>query len=92
MYVVAYMSCGYAVGYVVGPVLRDYARRHGLVGITDMVAHRYRRLWLGTAVAVLATVFLLPYIQLQITGMGVVVSTVTYGAVPLGWAYFVASP
>ncbi|MFG2997052.1 sodium:solute symporter [Streptomyces sp. NPDC048340] len=90
MYVVAYMTCGYALGYVVGPMLWDYARRHGLVGITDMVAHRYRRPWLGAAVAVLATVFLLPYIQLQITGMGVVVSTVTYGAVSLEWAYFVA--
>ncbi|MFI5985840.1 sodium:solute symporter [Streptomyces sp. NPDC051555] len=90
MYVVAYMSCGYAVGYVVGPLLWDYARRHALVGISDMVAHRYGRPWLGAAVAVLATVFLLPYIQLQITGMGVVVSTVTYGAVPLEWAYFVA--
>ncbi|MFD7027092.1 sodium:solute symporter [Streptomyces sp. NPDC059917] len=90
MYVVAYMSCGYAVGYVVGPLLWDYARRHGLVGISDMVAHRYGRPWLGAVVAVLATVFLLPYIQLQITGMGVVVSTVTYGAVPLEWAYFVA--
>lgn len=90
MYVVAYMSCGYAVGYVVGPMLWDYARRHGLVGITDMVAHRYGRPWLGAVVAVLATVFLLPYIQLQITGMGVVVTTVTYGAVSLEWAYFVA--
>ncbi|MGW6704691.1 sodium:solute symporter family protein [Streptomyces sp. NPDC054956] len=90
MYVIAYMSCGYAVGYVVGPLLWDYARRHGLVGITDMVAHRYGRPWLGAAVAVLATVFLLPYIQLQITGMGVVVSTVTYGAVSLEWAYFIA--
>ncbi|MFE2287376.1 sodium:solute symporter [Streptomyces sp. NPDC059443] len=90
MYVVAYMSCGYAIGYVVGPVLWDYARRHGLVGITDMVAHRYGRPWLGAAVAILATVFLLPYIQLQITGMGVVVSTVTYGTVSLEWAYFIA--
>ncbi|MET9606103.1 sodium:solute symporter family protein [Streptomyces sp. NPDC006512] len=89
-YVIAYMSCGYAVGYVVGPMLWDYARRHGLVGISDMVAHRYGRPWLGAAVAVLATVFLLPYIQLQITGMGVVVSTVTYGAVSLNWAYFLA--
>ncbi|MFD9458527.1 sodium:solute symporter [Streptomyces sp. NPDC059985] len=90
LYVVAYMSCGYAVGYVVGPMLWDYARRHGLVGISDMVAHRYDRPWLGAAVAVLATVFLLPYIQLQITGMGVVVSTVTYGAVSLDGAYFLA--
>ncbi|MCS0634636.1 sodium:solute symporter family protein [Streptomyces sp. LP05-1] len=90
LYVVAYMSCGYAVGYVVGPLLWGYARRHGLVGITDMVAHRYGRPWLGAAVAVLATVFLLPYIQLQITGMGVVLATVSYGAVGLDTAYFLA--
>ncbi|WP_019548136.1 sodium:solute symporter family protein [Streptomyces sulphureus] len=90
LYVVAYMSLGYALGYVVGPMLWSYARRHGLVGITDIVAHRYGRRWLGGGVAVLATVFLLPYIQLQITGMGVVVSTVSYGAISLNWAYFLA--
>lgn len=64
--------------------------RHGLVGITDMVAHRFGRPWLGAVIAVLATVFLLPYIQLQITGMGVVLSVISYGAVSLNWAYFVA--
>ncbi|GGX64900.1 sodium:solute symporter family protein [Streptomyces minutiscleroticus] len=90
LYVVAYMSCGYAVGYLVGPMLWGYARRHGLVGITDMVAHRYGRPWAGALIAVLATVCLLPYIQLQITGMGVVVSTISYGAISLNWAYFVA--
>ena len=90
LYVVAYMSCGYAVGYVVGPMLWGYARKHGLVALTDTVAHRYRRSWPGAAVAVLATIFLLPYIQLQITGMGVVVSTVSYGTIPLNAAYALA--
>lgn len=88
LYVVAYMSCGYAVGYVVGPMLWAYARRHDLVGVSDILAHRFGRPWLGALVAVLATVFLLPYIQLQITGMGVVVSTISYGAISLDWAYF----
>ncbi|MFD7918401.1 sodium:solute symporter [Streptomyces sp. NPDC059740] len=90
LYVVAYMSCGYALGYVVGPMLWSYARRHGLVSITDIAARRYGRPWLGTAIALLATVCLLPYIQLQITGMGVVVNTISYGAISLNWAYFAA--
>ncbi|MEU3185852.1 sodium:solute symporter family protein [Streptomyces sp. NPDC006923] len=90
LYVVAYMSCGYAVGYVVGPMVWSYARRHNLVGITDMVAHRFDRPWLGAVVALLTTVFLLPYIQLQITGMGVVVSTISYGAISLNWGYFIS--
>ncbi|MEV4439955.1 sodium:solute symporter family protein [Streptomyces sp. NPDC049577] len=90
LYVIAYLSCGYAIGYLADPTLWAYARRHGLVTITDMVAHRYGRPWLGTLVAVLATVCLLPYIQLQITGMGVVVATISYGAISLNWAYFIA--
>ncbi|MFK0168354.1 sodium:solute symporter [Streptomyces sp. NPDC090306] len=90
LYVVAYMSCGYAVGYLVGPMLWAYARRHGLVGITDMIAHRYGRPWAGALAAVLATACLLPYIQLQITGMGVVVSTISDGSISLNWGYFVA--
>lgn len=91
LYVLAYMSCGYAIGYLVGPMLRSYARQHHLVGITDLVAHRYDRPWLGAVVAVGATVCLLPYIQLQITGMGVVVATISYGTISLNWAYLISA-
>ncbi|WP_245797460.1 sodium:solute symporter family protein [Mangrovactinospora gilvigrisea] len=90
LYVVAYLGCGYAVGYLVGPLLWRYARDHDCVTISDMVAHRFRTPVLGAAVAVFATVFLLPYIQLQLTGMGVVVSTISYGRVSLDWGYAVA--
>ncbi|MCX4784349.1 sodium:solute symporter family protein [Streptomyces sp. NBC_01264] len=90
LYVVAYMSCGFAVLHLVGPLLWKYAHTHHLIGMSDIVAHRYRRPWLGAVVAVTATVFMLPYIQLQIMGMGVVVSTVTYGAVSINWSYAVA--
>lgn len=90
LYVVAYLSIGMAVSYVVGPMLWTYAHRHNLVGITDIVAHRFAAPWLGALTAILATVFVLPYIQLQITGMGVVVATVSYGAIGLSVAYLLA--
>ena len=89
-YLIAYLAIGFAVGYVVGPILWHYAHRHGLHSITDIAAHRFDSPWLGAAAAVLTTVFLLPYIQLQITGMGVVVSTISYGAVGLGAGYVIA--
>ena len=90
LYVVAYLSVGMSVSYIVGPVLWTYANRHNLVGITDIVAHRFAAPWLGALTAVLATIFVLPYIQLQITGMGVVVATVSYGTIGLPLAYLVA--
>lgn len=89
-YLVAYLAIGFAAGYVVGPILWHYAHRHGLHNITDIAAHRFRSPWIGALVAVLTTVFLVPYIQLQITGMGVVVSTISYGAIGLGVGYVIA--
>ncbi len=66
LYVVAYLSIGMTVSYLVGPVLWSYARTHGLHNISDIVAHRFAAPWFGAVIAVLATVFVLPYIQLQI--------------------------
>jgi SSS family solute:Na+ symporter len=79
-----------AASYVVGPLLWNYAHRHGLHNITDIVSHRFGAPWLGALLTVAATVFLLPYIQLQITGTGTVVASVSYGAIGLGVAYLVA--
>jgi SSS family solute:Na+ symporter len=90
LYVVAYLTIGMAASYVVGPLLWNYAHRHGLHNITDIVSHRFVAPWLGALLTVAATVFLLPYIQLQITGMGTVVASVSYGAIGLGVAYLVA--
>jgi SSS family solute:Na+ symporter len=89
-YLLAYLAIGFAVGYVVGPILWHYAHRNNLHNITDITAHRFDSPWFGAAVAILTTVFLLPYIQLQITGMGVVVSTISYGTIGLGAGYLIA--
>ncbi|MCI2416662.1 sodium:solute symporter family protein [Saccharopolyspora sp. K220] len=89
-YLLAYLAIGFAVGYVVGPILWHYAHRNNLHNITDITAYRFDSPWFGAAVAILTTVFLLPYIQLQITGMGVVVSTISYGTIGLGTGYFIA--
>ncbi|MEV0705273.1 sodium:solute symporter family protein [Saccharopolyspora sp. NPDC050389] len=89
-YLLAYLAIGFAVGYVVGPILWNYAHRNKLHNITDITAYRFNSPWFGAAVAILTTMFLLPYIQLQITGMGVVVSTISYGTISLGTGYVIA--
>jgi Na+/proline symporter len=83
LYLVAYLTVGFAVAYVVGPALWTYATRHRLISIADMAEHRFRSRPVGILVAVVATVFLVPYIQVQIQGMGVVVNAMTYGSVDL---------
>jgi len=83
LYLVAYLTTGFAVAYVVGPALWTYASRHRLISIADMAEHRFRSRPLGILVAVVATIFIVPYIQVQIQGMGVVVNAMTYGSIDL---------
>jgi Na+/proline symporter len=83
LYLVAYLTVGLAVAYVAGPAIWTYATRHNLISIADLAEHRFRSRPVGVLVAVVATVFLVPYIQLQIQGMGVVVNAMSYGGVDL---------
>ncbi|WP_037896062.1 sodium:solute symporter family protein [Streptomyces sp. NRRL S-920] len=83
LYLVAYLTVGFAVAYVVGPALWTYASRHGLISIADIAEFRFRSRPVGILVAVVATLFIVPYIQVQIQGMGVVVNAMTYGGVDL---------
>jgi SSS family solute:Na+ symporter len=83
LYLVAYLGAGYAISYLVGPAIWTYAARHELISIADMAEHRFRSRAVGVSVAVVGAVFLVPYIQVQIQGMGAVVSAMTYGSVDL---------
>lgn len=83
LYLVAYLTVGLTVAYIASPLLWTYAARHNLVSIADIAEHRFRSRPVGILVAVVATIFLVPYIQLQIQGMGVVVNAMSYGAVDL---------
>ncbi len=82
-YLIAYLSTGLVAAYFVAPLLWTYCARHRLVSIADIAEHRFRSRPLGIVVAVICTVFLVPYVQLQIQGMGVVVHAMSYGAVDL---------
>ncbi|MFF0489889.1 sodium:solute symporter [Nocardia sp. NPDC004068] len=82
-YLIAYLSTGLVVAYFVAPLLWTYCARHGLVSIADIAEHRFGSRALGVVVAVLCTAFLVPYVQLQIQGMGVVVHAMSYGAIDL---------
>src|SRR4051794_6939724 len=89
LYLVGYLATGYAVVYRFAPMVWGYAKRHDLISISDILAHRFRSKRFGIAVAAVATIALLPYIQLQIQGMGLVVSALSYGEIGLKTAFVI---
>ena len=83
LYLVGYLATGYAVVYLFAPMVWSYAKRHNLISVSDILAHRFQSRRFGLVIAAVATIGLLPYVQLQIQGMGLVVSAMSYGEIGL---------
>lgn len=81
-YILGYGSLAYIISFFVLPPLWRYAKRHRLVTQADYFRHRFESRGLGLIVAVVGVVFLVPYLDLQLEGLGDIVTTVTDGAIP----------
>jgi SSS family solute:Na+ symporter len=81
-YILGYGALAYIVGYYVLPAIAPIGRKHGLMTQPDLVEHMYDSKWLGVLTAVVGVAFLLPYLQLQLTGLGLIIETCSYGIIP----------
>ncbi|MDR3588437.1 MAG: sodium:solute symporter family protein [Negativicutes bacterium] len=81
-YILGYGALAYVVGYYVLPAISPIGRRHGLMTQPDLVEHLYNSRWLGILTACVGVAFLLPYLQLQLTGLGLIIETCSYGLIP----------
>jgi SSS family solute:Na+ symporter len=77
LYALLYIPLGYVGLYFIGPRLWRCCREHGHLTQADFLGGFYSSRLLGTVVAVLGVVFILPYLQLQITGLGLAVQVAT---------------
>ncbi|MFI0409153.1 sodium:solute symporter [Actinomadura sp. 3N508] len=76
-YALPYLPMAYIGLYFIAPKVWRIGRDRGHVTQGDFFADRYRSPLLGRLTAALGVVFLLPYLQLQIVGLGLVVGLVT---------------
>ncbi|KZM71835.1 sodium:solute symporter [Nocardia terpenica] len=90
-YVIVYAPLACIVWYFVGPRLWRLGRRHGYLTQADFYEQRYGSKTLGTLVAVSSVIFMLPYLQLQITGLGLIVGLVTHDSSSGTWAKIVGT-
>jgi SSS family solute:Na+ symporter len=81
-YILSYGTLAYVISYFILPKIWTYARNHELVSQPDFFAHKYNSPALGVLVALVGVIALVPYLVLQLTGLGVIVQAASYGAVP----------
>jgi SSS family solute:Na+ symporter len=77
MYALPYVPIGYAVVFFLAERVWTLGKRRGYLTQGDFLTDRYDSRLLGTLSAVLGVLFVLPYLQLQITGLGLIVKLVT---------------
>ena len=77
MYALPYVPIAYVVLFFLSKRLWTLGKERGYLTQGDFLEDRYSSRTLGTLSAVLGVVFVLPYLQLQITGLGLIVRLVT---------------
>lgn len=89
-YSMPYVPLGYIAMYFIGPKIWRLARARGHLTQADFLQDVYNSRFLGILVAVAGVVFLLPYLQLQITGLGLIVELVTGNGSLGNWSMVIA--
>jgi len=78
LYVLVYLTLGQIIVFFIGPPLWEFGRRHGTQTMGDFFAKRFGSDALAAVVAVAGVVFLVVYLQLQITSLGIIVNVASF--------------
>lgn len=81
LYILAYGTVGYIVGYFLLPGLWRLGKDHGLLTAPDLYLLRYGNMRLSTIMAIVQALLLIPYITLQLGGLQKLLTIAGYGHV-----------
>jgi solute:Na+ symporter, SSS family len=81
LYVLAYMSLAYVISFFILPPIWEMGRRFSLHTQSDFFLERYGSQPLASLVAIVGVLFIIPYLQLQLTGLGIIVEVASLDAI-----------
>src|SRR5881628_3599219 len=81
LYIMAYLTLAYVVSFFILPQIWEMGRKYGLQTQSDFFTLRYGNKYLAAFVCVVGVAFLVPYLQLQLTGLGIIVSIASFDGI-----------
>ena len=81
LYALAYVTLAYVVSFFILPEIWEMGRKFALHTQSDFFLQRYGSKYLSAVVAVVGVVFIIPYLQLQLTGLGIIVEVASFQAI-----------
>jgi len=79
-YGIAYMGIAYGLLFFIGPRIQRLGRRAGYVTQPDFFEDRFGSRPLAVTMAIIGVIFIVPYLQLQLLGAGIIVQIASGGA------------
>jgi SSS family solute:Na+ symporter len=89
-YILCYGAIAYSISYFLLPVIWRYATTHQLHSQADFFVQKYRSPALGVIVSLVGVAALIPYLVLQLKGLGIIVSETSYGALSVPVAVWIS--
>ncbi|MFD5124064.1 sodium:solute symporter [Streptomyces sp. NPDC058385] len=85
-YILCYASLAYVLSYWLLPPIWRYAKEHRLISQSDFFVSKFKSPLLGSVVALVGVGAMIPYLVLQLKGLGIIVSVASYGHISSHWA------
>ena len=80
-YILGYGCLAYIMSYWLLPAIWRYAKEKKLLSQSDLFVSKYNSQALGVLVSIVGVVALIPYLVLQLKGLGLIVSEASYGSI-----------
>lgn len=90
-YIICYGSLAFVMSYWLLPPIWKYAKERRLFSQAEFFAAKYESEGLGVLVALVGVVAMVPYLVLQLKGLGIIVSEASYGSVSPAAAIWVGT-
>jgi solute:Na+ symporter, SSS family len=81
LYILGVQPLAYVFSFFILPQICEIGRKYGLQTQADVFQIRYGNTYLTAFVALVGLISLLPYAQVQLTGLGIIVEVSSYGGV-----------
>jgi SSS family solute:Na+ symporter len=81
LYILAYLVLGYVVSFYFLPQVWEVGRKYGMQTEPDFFLKRYQNKHLAGFVAVVGFIFIIPYVQLQLVGLGIIVEVASFHSI-----------
>src|SRR5580704_10164155 len=81
LYIMAYLTLAYVASFFILPQIWEVGRKYGMQTQSDFFNVRYGNKYLAGFVCIVGIASFVPYLQLQLTGLGIIVSIASFDGI-----------